>query len=170
MKKYKPKNKIELRSLIENNNIYLEDIDTSFITDMSMLFEKPNFACFEGSYNEYENYNIRTDFSGIEKWDTSNVKSMKSMFHNIKNFNININDWNVCNVSDMSYMFFGAESFNQPLDKWNISNVKYMICMFKNACNFNQNLNAWNINIDADIKDMFLNTSLKENPNWYYSR
>lgn len=162
---YKPKNKIELRSLIENNNIYLGDIDTYLITDMSMLFEKPNFACFEGSYNEYESYNVRTDFSGIEKWDTSNVANMRSMFHNIKNFNININDWNVANVIDMSYMFYGAESFNQPLNKWNVSNVKYMICMFKNACNFNQDLNSWSIN--ADIKDMFLNTSLIEKPKWY---
>ena len=66
---YTPKNKIELRSLIENNNIYLGDIDTSLITDMSMLFDKPNFSCFEGSYNEYENYNVRIDFSGIEKWN-----------------------------------------------------------------------------------------------------
>ena len=63
MSKYKPKNKIELRSLIENNNIYLGDIDTSLITDMSMLFDKPNFACFEGSYSEYEDYNVRADFS-----------------------------------------------------------------------------------------------------------
>ena len=114
---YTPKNKIELRSLIENNNIYLGDIDTSLITDMSMLFDKPNFSCFEGSYNEYENYNVRIDFSGIEKW--------------------------------------------------NVSNVKYMTCMFKNAVNFDQDLNAWKINNEADIKDMFINSSLIENPYWY---
>ena len=167
MYKYKPKNKIELRSLIENNNIYLGDIDTYLITDMSMLFDKPNFSCFEGSYNEYENYNVRIDFSGIEKWDTSNVINMKSMFHNIKNFNININDWNVSNVLDMSYMFYGAESFNQSLDKWNVSNVKSMLYMFKNAVNFNQDLNAWKINDDTNIKDMFINTSIEKYPLWY---
>ena len=164
---YTPKNKIELRSLIENNNIYLGDIDTSLITDMSMLFDKPNFSCFEGSYNEYENYNVRIDFSGIEKWNTSNVINMKSMFHNINNFNICINDWNVSNVLDMSYMFYGASNFNQPLYKWNVSNVKYMTCMFKNAVNFDQDLNAWKINNEADIKDMFINSSLIENPYWY---
>lgn len=167
MIKYIPKNKIELRSLIENNNIYLGDIDTSLITDMSMLFDKPNFACFEGSYSEYENYIIRLDFSGIEKWNTSKVLTMKSMFHNIKNFNININDWDVSNVIDMSYMFYGAENFNRSLDKWNVCNVKSMICMFKNAVNFNQDLNAWKINKEADIKDIFINTSLKKFPIWY---
>lgn len=167
MSKYKPTNKIELRSLIENNNIYLGDIDTSLITDMSMLFYKPNFACFEGSYSEYESYNVRIDFSGIEKWDTSNVINMRSMFHNIKNFNIDINNWNVSNVTDMAYMFFGAENFNHPLNKWNVSNVKSMTCMFKNDYNFNQDLNDWKINKDADIKDMFVNTSLIEKPHWY---
>ncbi|KLI32629.1 BspA family leucine-rich repeat surface protein [Brachyspira hyodysenteriae] len=167
MSKYKPTNKIELRSLIENNNIYLGDIDTSLITDMSMLFDKPNFACFEGSYSEYESYNVRIYFSGIEKWDTSNVINMRSMFHNIKNFNIDINNWNVSNVTDMAYMFFGAENFNHPLNKWNVSNVKSMTCMFKNAYNFNQDLNDWKINKDADIKDMFVNTSLIEKPHWY---
>ena len=167
MYKYKPKDKEELKALIADNNIYLGDIDTSLITDMSMLFDKPNFSCFEGSYNEYENYNVRIYFSGIEKWDTSNVITMKSMFHNIKNFNININNWNVSNVLDMSYMFYGAESFNQPLDKWNVSNVQSMICMFKNAVNFNQDLNAWKINNDTDIKDMFINTSIEKYPLWY---
>ncbi|MBW5410610.1 BspA family leucine-rich repeat surface protein [Brachyspira hampsonii] len=167
MSKYKPNNKIELRSLIENNNIYLGDIDTSLITDMSMLFDKPNYACFEGSYSEYESYNIRSDFTGIEKWDTSNVVNMRSMFHNIKNFNININDWNVSKVIDLSYMFYGAENFNQPLNKWNVSNAKYMTCMFKNALNFNQDFNAWNINKDTDIKDMFFNTKIDSKPIWY---
>ncbi|MEI0516354.1 BspA family leucine-rich repeat surface protein [Brachyspira murdochii] len=164
---YKPKNKIELRSLIENSNIYLGDIDTSLITDMSMLFDKPNFACFEGSYSEYESYNVRSDFSGIEKWDTSNVITMKSMFHNVKNFNININDWNVSKVADMSYMFYGASSFNMPLYKWDISNVENMCGMFENAVSFNQDLDAWKVREDAYTKDMFINTNLTESPKWY---
>ena len=168
MNKYKPKNKIELRSLIENNNIYLGDIDTSLVTDMSMLFDKPNFSCFIGSYYEYENYNVRTDFYGIDKWDTSNVINMRSMFHNIKNFNICINNWNVSNVLDMSYMFYGAESFNQALDKWNINNVKSMFSMFKNAKNFKQDLNSWSLKSNVDTREMFVNTNLIDFPNWYY--
>ena len=38
MYKYKPKDKEELKKLVEDNNIYLGDIDTSLITDMSHLF------------------------------------------------------------------------------------------------------------------------------------
>ncbi|HEG5033987.1 TPA: BspA family leucine-rich repeat surface protein, partial [Campylobacter coli] len=40
MKKYKytPKTKEELQALVEDESIYLGDIDTSEITDMSYLF------------------------------------------------------------------------------------------------------------------------------------
>jgi len=38
--KYHPKTKDELKELIENEAIYLGDIDTSTITDMSYLFIK----------------------------------------------------------------------------------------------------------------------------------
>ena len=36
--KYQPKTKEELQELIENESVYLGDIDTSAITDMSYLF------------------------------------------------------------------------------------------------------------------------------------
>ena len=39
MKKYSPKTKRELQELIKDESIYLGDIDTSNITDMSSLFE-----------------------------------------------------------------------------------------------------------------------------------
>ena len=105
MKKYKPQTKDELKELVKDENIYLGDIDTSLITDMSNLF--------------YES--LRKDFEGIEKWDTSNVKDMHNMFsdavyfnHNIEKWNVNqpLNNWNVSNVKYMGAMFAGAESFN----------------------------------------------------------
>ena len=36
--KYKPQTKEELKKLVEDESIYLGDIDTSLITDMSNLF------------------------------------------------------------------------------------------------------------------------------------
>ena len=105
--KYKPQTKDELKELLKDENIYLGDINTSLITDMSALF-----------FN-----NIREDFSGIETWDVSHVTSMGGMFKNAVNFNHNINNWDVSNVTVMSAMFCGAKSFNQPLDKWNTLNV-----------------------------------------------
>ncbi|EMZ37468.1 hypothetical protein C826_02033 [Helicobacter bilis WiWa] len=54
---YHPKTKEELLNLIDDKSVYLGDIDTSAITDMSGLFRDSN----------------RTDFSGIEYWDVSSV-------------------------------------------------------------------------------------------------
>ena len=62
--KYKPKTYSELYDLVWDFNIYLGDIDTSEIDDMSELF----FNC------------ERKDYSGINLWNTSNVKNMSSMF------------------------------------------------------------------------------------------
>ena len=64
--KVQPKNKAQLKSLIEyafNHNIYdLNFIDTSEITDMSNLFE-----------------DIRHNFD-VSSWDVSNVTNMSAMF------------------------------------------------------------------------------------------
>ena len=95
--KYKPQTKEELQKLVEDNNIYLGDIDTSLINDMSVLFKEAT----------------RKKFDGIEKWDTSNVIDMHDMFFNCRTFNSDISKWNVSNVENMACMFFGAEEFNQ---------------------------------------------------------
>ena len=86
MAKYSPKSCDELKELVDDESVNLGDIDTSAITDMSGLF----CDC------------EREDFSGIEKWDTSNVTSMRDMFNCAEHFNHNINDWDVSNVADMS--------------------------------------------------------------------
>ncbi|AEM21561.1 lipoprotein [Brachyspira intermedia PWS/A] len=162
--KYKPQTKEELKKLVEDESIYLGDIDTSLITDMSNLFHE----------------SLRKDFKGIEKWDTSNVKDMHNMFtdavyfnHNIEKWNVSkvenmgamflrclyfnqpLNDWNVSNVKDMGAMFAGAESFNMPLNKWNTCNVFDMRAMFNMALNFNQDLNNWDTSNVENMNGMF---------------
>ncbi|WP_020005663.1 BspA family leucine-rich repeat surface protein [Brachyspira innocens] len=139
MSKYKPNNKTELRSLIENSNIYLGDIDTSLITDMSHLFSKTN----------------REDYSGIENWNTENVINTESMFQILKNFNSNINNWNVSKVESMKRMFSGCSQFNQPLDKWDTSKVNNMEGMFFACREFNQDIKSWNTSNVTNMANMF---------------
>lgn len=128
--KYKPLDKSQLQALLQDSSVNLGDIDTSAIEDMSQLFY-------------FKSYKIkRKDFSGIEKWNVSSVKTMNGMFYEVEKFNVNINDWNVSNVEDMSFMF-GFTEFNQPLDKWNVSNVEDMSGMFQFNSNFNQDLSDW---------------------------
>lgn len=90
MAKYSPKTKEELEKLVSDESVNLGGIDTSAITDMSNLFEESE----------------REDFSGIEKWDTSNVKTMVSMFGGAENFNKDISMWNVSKVKEMCGIFY----------------------------------------------------------------
>ena len=66
--KYFPKTRKELQDIIlqrikdEGNEVDLNDIDVSNVTDMSYLFA-------------YTNFNV-----DISKWDVSNVIDMKEMF------------------------------------------------------------------------------------------
>ena len=113
--KYHPAAKEELKQLVTDEKIYLGDIETSHITDMSGLF-----GCSK-----------RTDFSGIEKWDVSNVTNMSQMFFGASQFNSNLSQWDVSNVTNMSQMFCGAEEFNSDLSCWNVSNVTNMSGMFR---------------------------------------
>ncbi|MCI6578749.1 MAG: DarT ssDNA thymidine ADP-ribosyltransferase family protein, partial [Campylobacter sp.] len=147
--KYHPQTKDELKALVKNEDIYLGDIDTSAITDMSELFVK--------GYDEYEEIiiNERENFNGIEFWNVSNVSDMRKMFAYCKNFNQPLNSWNVSNVTDMSDMFLGCKNFNQPLNSWNVSNVTDMRYMFEDCKTFNQPLNSWNVSNVTNMNGMF---------------
>ena len=138
---YHPKTKEELLDLIDDKSVYLGDIDTSAITDMSELFKGSN----------------RTDFSGIEYWDVSSVVDMSDMFYKMTNFNQSLVLWDVSNVKDMRSMFNGATSFNQPLDSWDVSSVIDMDSMFENARKFNQPLESWNVSNVIYMNSMFDN-------------
>ena len=164
--KYHPQTKDELKALVDDESIYLGDIDTSAITDMSSLFYESNRKDFSG----IENWDVSnvTDMSGmflfckkfnqpLNSWDVSNVTNMNGMFSGCENFNQPLNSWNVSNVTDMKSMFFCCENFNQPLNSWDVSNVTDMYSMFNNCDNFNQPLNSWNISNVTDMGYMFCN-------------
>lgn len=137
--KYTPKTKEELEVLVKDKSINLGDIDTKYITDMSYLFAE----------------STRTDYSGIEKWNTSNVKTMRSMFECNKFFNEDIGAWDVGDVRDMAWMFLNCPNFNQNISEWDVKKVEIMAGMFWNCESFNQNIRKWNIKKVKDMSYMF---------------
>ena len=141
--KYFPKTKEELKDLIkkrikkEGNNVDLNDINVSEITDMSNLFEG-------------------TDFNGdISRWDVSNVKDMVGMFSYCLKFNQDISRWDVSNVTDMGYMFNGCKLFNQDISPWDVSNVIDMEGLFYNCESFDQDISSWDVSNVKYMDDIF---------------
>lgn len=144
----KPTTKEELKELINDESIYLGDIDTSLITDMSGLF--------------YDSK--RTDFSGINEWDTSNVVNMSCMFLRCDNFNEELS-FDTSNVIDMSFMFADS-NFNNKLS-FNTSNVRDMRGMFLFNATFNHLLDFNTSNVE-NMNNLFNNCkSLKNLPKFY---
>lgn len=154
MAKFKPQNIEELKALVDDESVYLGDIDTSNITLMDFLFKDSQ----------------RRDFRGIETWDTSNVVSMTGMFHGAIYFNHNISTWDTSSVVNMFGMFSSAKSFNQPLDKWDTSSVEFMTLMFSNAKSFNQDIDAWDVSSVRDNQKMFWESGIRAVPRWYKKR
>ena len=167
---YTPKNKDELIECIkdkiqkeglgtEKNPLYLNDIDTSMITDMSFLFSVQWGELKELSENGYFD---------ISDWDVSNVKNMSWMLQKSK-FDGNIDDWNVSNVEDMGNMFKDS-GFNGDLSRWNVSkveNMEYMFCGSK-FTGKNGNISDWNVKKVKNMKHMFDYCPLEKNPpKWY---
>ncbi len=97
----------------------------------------------------------RTDFSGIENWDTSHVTDMSGMFYCCDRFNQDISSWDVSSVKDMSHMFWGCKQFNQYIGSWDVGNVKEMQDMFLGCENFDQDLNDWCVREDCIVTGLF---------------
>lgn len=163
---YKPQTKNELKELIKQhikeygNEVDLNNIDISNITDMSELFEGSDFNGNISEWDVSKVWNMTSMFEmskfdgDISNWDVSNVEYMTSMFSH-SNFNQDISGWDVGNVAYMEYMFSGATSFDQEIGHWNVSNVTTMQGMFRDATNFNADISYWDVSNVEDMSGMF---------------
>jgi hypothetical protein len=106
----------------------------------------------------------------LDSWGPylTNVTDMSHMFHDCHNFDQPLDSWGwgpyLTNVRNMSFMFCKCINFNQPLDSWGryLTNVTNMNFMFAYSGNLNQSFENWNINVNTDIINMFLDTSMQE--------
>ncbi len=152
---YRPTTKSALQTIISeektrqatggkssNPSPNLNMIDTSVITDMSLLFRDD--STFNGD---------------ITQWNTSNVNTISYMFSEASVFNQNIGSWNTSKVTDMSGVFDRASAFNQNIGSWNTSKVTKIGGMFADATAFNQDIGNWNVKNVTAILSVFYNAS-----------
>ncbi len=138
-----PADVVDLRVLVNSINVYLGDIDVSGLDALTYAFAIYNA-------NQVQE-NKRTDFDGIEKWDTSNIKSMLGVFAGCVNFNKDISMWNTSNVTDMSVMFASCKKFNQDISSFDTSKVETIKGMFYKCDAFNQDISGLDT---SKVKDM----------------
>ena len=121
-----------------------------------------NVKNMKGMFQDCKNFN-----SDLSKWDVSNVEDMEDMFYYCKKFNSDLSKWNVSSVRDMKYMFWYCEKFNSDLSKWNVSSVEDMGSMFYNCKNFNSDLSNWDVSSVEYMEYMFVGCdSLENKPSW----
>ena len=95
----RPADKNELKEIInervskEGYSCDLNDIDTSFITDMTGLFYGSDFNC------------------DISEWNVSNVENMSKMFEG-SNFNQDISNWKI-NKNCLTFNMFNGCSIKE---------------------------------------------------------
>lgn len=157
------------------NNICRDDLLTNWGIDISDFYTSYEIDV----PTNIDAFNFNED---ISKWDTTNVTSMKYMFHDARLFNIditkktykpyedytstlfNINQekigWDISNVTNMESMFENAEKFNQRMHSSTI-NPTNTTNMFKNATNFiNEYSNSYGFNNGEPTNDFFNKTNL----------
>ncbi|MEN8777484.1 MAG: BspA family leucine-rich repeat surface protein [Polaribacter sp.] len=127
-----------LKELVKNEES-LENVVTTYVTDMSYLFYK----------NKKFNDNI-------SHWDVSNVTSMSWMFGFCEEFNGDISNWNTENVEFFNDMFHGTKNFNSDLSKWNVSKGILFNGMFFESF-FNKDINTWDVSSASNLSGMFDN-------------
>jgi surface protein len=131
----------------------------SKIQDFGYLFNSFNF--FLGlRFNP-----AAVDFNeDISRWDVSNAKTFRFMFHEATSFDQPLGNWDVSSVTEMSAMFLGAESFNKPVGDWDVSSVTDMLLMFHEATSFDQPLGNWDVSSVTDMMSMFRDASSFNKP------
>ncbi len=146
----------------KNKPLYLNDIDTSKITDMSYLFCGDDIAPLKKLSNN--------GYFDISNWDVSNVVNMENMFAG-SNFNGDISDWDVRKVKNM-YAMFANSKFNNNISDWDVSNVEDMQMMFYESkfTGKKGNISKWKVEKVKCMSEMFYRCPLHKNPpKWYKS-
>lgn len=164
----------------------IQDWDTSNVTTMGSMFHSCRYFCQDlGNWKTGKVVDMSSMFYAVpfsegaiiynttlnfNKWDTSNVENMDSMFKfeivvvagedprdgiTETDFNADLSNWNTSKVTNMKEMFMNRSKFNKPIGKWDTSKVENMNSMFAGCKKFNQDISRWNTGSVTDMTNMF---------------
>lgn len=153
--RYHVKSKKQLLNIIDNlsqispNDIDLNWIDISSLTDLTRVFAK------------LKNLNI-----DCSEWDTRHVEKFNYIFAFSSNTNIKANNWQFDNAKEFDGMFYMCKTINVEIDAehWNSENVKSMTNMFSSCTNQNLLHYATKLDISGcqNFSEMFADSKCKE--------
>ena len=105
--KYRPDTLEELKKLVDNPEVKLYEIDTTKILSLNSLFKD----------------STRTDWTGIEQWNVSNITDFRNCFKNCQTFNEDLSKWNTRRGKKFDGMFVNTKFFSYSIRDWNMSHV-----------------------------------------------
>ena len=126
----------------QSSTIDISKLDTSNVTNISYMFSNcSNLTSLDVSNlntnNITEMYYVfsicpsLTEIIGLDKWNTSNVTAMDSVFYNCNVSSLDLSSWDVSNVQVLGSMFSECRNLSYlNLDGWDTSNATNMGYMF----------------------------------------
>jgi len=131
--------------------------------------DTPNLSLVTSLKNMFSNINNLDVNSSIGNWDISTITDLSYLFYQSHINNLPINNLDVSSVTNMSYMF-AETNFNQPINNWDVSNVENMSYMFANSL-FNSPIYNWNTSYVENMSYMFNQADYFNQPigNWNVS-
>ena len=135
-----PSNSRYLFQDLKATTINLDNLDTSKVTDMYMMFARAAGA-------------IELD---LHTWDVSNVQNMYQMFIGSKFTGINISGWQTTSLTNMASIFNGCTNLvSIDLSNIDTSKVEDMQGAFMNVPIATLDISAWNTSKNTSVRTMF---------------
>lgn len=185
-KLYFPQNKEELIELLKDVNIPLESIDVTKINDMSYLFSdtygRENLEGLDQWDVRATNMKFMFSNSKIKKYPqwyldyilknpTFTPKNRKELNKIMKDSRVNNVEIDVSNIKDFSglfdTLFYGFSNY-AGVEYWDMRNAEDLSDMFARCGDdIPEGIKNWKLPNVKTMKNMFLNSKIKEYPEWY---
>ena len=108
----------------------------------------------------FSSYPSLTQINGLETWDMSKVKNIRSMFYNCGELTkLDLGTWDVSQVEDMGFVFGCCFQLVEVLglENWNTKNVINLHGMFQYCYELkNIDVASWDVSSVEDMSSMFL--------------